>query len=155
MTLSDRIAVMYEGRIVGEVDAATAAVEEIGLMMAGGAGRVNVRIERRLSQPHWLTVVVPIGSLAVAFLLIAVVLVATGHDPVTTYKDLFEAAFTAGRRALADPDRGDAARLHRPLRRRRVPHEPLQHRRRGAALLRRHRRLRRGPATSPAGRHRS
>jgi general nucleoside transport system ATP-binding protein len=36
MTLSDRIAVMYEGRIVGEVDAATAAVEEIGLMMAGG-----------------------------------------------------------------------------------------------------------------------
>ncbi len=36
MTLSDRIAVMYEGRIMGEVDAATAAVEEIGLMMAGG-----------------------------------------------------------------------------------------------------------------------
>ncbi len=36
MTLSDRIAVMYEGRIVGEVDAATAAVAEIGLMMAGG-----------------------------------------------------------------------------------------------------------------------
>ncbi len=38
MTLSDRIAVMYEGRIVGEVDAATAAVAEIGLMMAGGGG---------------------------------------------------------------------------------------------------------------------
>jgi simple sugar transport system ATP-binding protein len=36
MTLSDRIAVMYEGRIMGEVEAATAAVEEIGLMMAGG-----------------------------------------------------------------------------------------------------------------------
>ena len=36
MTLSDRIAVMYEGRIMGEVDAATAVVEEIGLMMAGG-----------------------------------------------------------------------------------------------------------------------
>jgi simple sugar transport system ATP-binding protein len=36
MTLSDRIAVMYEGRIMGQVDAATAAVEEIGLMMAGG-----------------------------------------------------------------------------------------------------------------------
>ncbi len=36
LTLSDRIAVMYEGRIVGEVDAAQAAVEEIGLMMAGG-----------------------------------------------------------------------------------------------------------------------
>jgi ABC-type uncharacterized transport system ATPase subunit len=38
-TLSDRIAVMYEGRIVGEVDAATAAPEEIGLMMAGGQER--------------------------------------------------------------------------------------------------------------------
>ena len=36
MTLSDRIVVTYEGRIMGEVDAATAAVEEIGLMMAGG-----------------------------------------------------------------------------------------------------------------------
>ena len=33
--LSDRIAVMYEGEIVGEVDAATATVDELGLMMAG------------------------------------------------------------------------------------------------------------------------
>jgi simple sugar transport system ATP-binding protein len=38
MTLSDRIAVMYEGRIVGEVDAATADIEQVGLLMAGGAG---------------------------------------------------------------------------------------------------------------------
>ncbi len=37
MTLSDRIAVMYEGRIVGEVDAETAVVDELGLMMAGAA----------------------------------------------------------------------------------------------------------------------
>ena len=36
MTLADRIAVMYEGRIVGEAEAATAAVADIGLMMAGG-----------------------------------------------------------------------------------------------------------------------
>jgi simple sugar transport system ATP-binding protein len=35
MTLSDRIAVMYEGAIVGEVDAAAASVEELGLLMAG------------------------------------------------------------------------------------------------------------------------
>jgi general nucleoside transport system ATP-binding protein len=34
--LADRIAVIYEGSIVGEVDAATATVEEIGLMMTGG-----------------------------------------------------------------------------------------------------------------------
>jgi simple sugar transport system ATP-binding protein len=36
MTLSDRIVVIYEGRLVGEVDAASAVVEEIGLLMAGG-----------------------------------------------------------------------------------------------------------------------
>jgi simple sugar transport system ATP-binding protein len=34
--LADRIAVMYEGSIVGERDAATATVEELGLLMAGG-----------------------------------------------------------------------------------------------------------------------
>jgi simple sugar transport system ATP-binding protein len=34
--LADRIAVMYEGAIVGELDAALAGVEEIGLLMAGG-----------------------------------------------------------------------------------------------------------------------
>jgi len=34
--LADRIAVMYEGAIVGERDAATATVEELGLLMAGG-----------------------------------------------------------------------------------------------------------------------
>ena len=56
---------------------------------------MTIRIERRLTQPHWLKVAVPVGSPVVAFALIAVVLLATGHDPITTYKDLFEAAFTA------------------------------------------------------------
>jgi len=36
LALADRIAVMYEGRIVGEFDARAADVEEIGLAMAGG-----------------------------------------------------------------------------------------------------------------------
>ena len=35
-SLSDRIAVMYEGEILGEFDARAADVEEIGLLMAGG-----------------------------------------------------------------------------------------------------------------------
>ena len=56
---------------------------------------MNVRIERRLTQPRWLTVAVPIGSLTAAFALIAIVLLATEHNPVTTYRDLFDAAFTA------------------------------------------------------------
>jgi ABC-type uncharacterized transport system ATPase subunit len=38
MALADRIAVMYEGAIVGERNAATATVEELGLLMAGGEG---------------------------------------------------------------------------------------------------------------------
>jgi simple sugar transport system ATP-binding protein len=37
--LADRIAVMYEGRIVGIVDPGTATLEEIGLLMAGGHAR--------------------------------------------------------------------------------------------------------------------
>ena len=35
LTLADRVAVMYEGAIVGEADARTATVEQIGLLMAG------------------------------------------------------------------------------------------------------------------------
>jgi simple sugar transport system ATP-binding protein len=36
LALSDRIAVLYEGAIVGELPAEGASVEEIGLLMAGG-----------------------------------------------------------------------------------------------------------------------
>ena len=46
LTLSDRIVVMYEGAVVGEVDAASATVEEIGLLMAGVTATPR---ERRVS----------------------------------------------------------------------------------------------------------
>ena len=36
LALADRIVVLYEGRIAGEVDADAATVEELGLLMAGG-----------------------------------------------------------------------------------------------------------------------
>jgi simple sugar transport system ATP-binding protein len=36
LALADRIAVIYEGAIVGELDARATSVEEIGLLMAGG-----------------------------------------------------------------------------------------------------------------------
>jgi ABC-type uncharacterized transport system ATPase subunit len=39
--LSDRILVMFRGRIVGEFDAATATVKEIGLAMAGIAANAT------------------------------------------------------------------------------------------------------------------
>jgi ABC-type uncharacterized transport system permease subunit len=53
-----------------------------------------VRIERRLQQRWWLSVVVPVGSLVVAFAIMAVVLAASGHDPGHTYRKVFEAGFT-------------------------------------------------------------
>ena len=36
MNVSDRIAVMFEGKIVGLIDAKEADMETLGLMMAGG-----------------------------------------------------------------------------------------------------------------------
>jgi simple sugar transport system ATP-binding protein len=40
LALSDRIAVMYEGRVVAVVDAASAVREELGLLMAGSGAQV-------------------------------------------------------------------------------------------------------------------
>ena len=54
---------------------------------------MRVRIERRLNQPRWLPLVVPLGSIAAAFLIIAVVLLATGHDPLHAFRKLFLSAF--------------------------------------------------------------
>jgi len=52
-----------------------------------------VRIERRLRQPRWLLVAVPAGSIVFAFFASGLVLLATGHDPVPAYRELFDAAF--------------------------------------------------------------
>jgi simple sugar transport system permease protein len=52
-----------------------------------------IRVERRLEQPRSLSFAVPVGSVAVAFVVMALVLVITGHDPLHTYKRLFVAAF--------------------------------------------------------------
>jgi simple sugar transport system permease protein len=60
-----------------------------------------IKIERRLEQPRWLNVAVPIGSIAVSFLVIAAVLGVTGHDPVHTYRRLISAAFV-GKAAWTD-----------------------------------------------------
>src|SRR5262249_58280234 len=64
----------------------------------GGAGpadggRRMIRIERRLEQPRWLSVVVPVVSVAIAFVLATVVLVLTHHPPLHTFRRLFQAAF--------------------------------------------------------------
>jgi simple sugar transport system permease protein len=52
-----------------------------------------IRIERRLAQPKWLMFAVPAGSIVLAFFVMAVVLVATGHAPLHTFGRLLDTAF--------------------------------------------------------------
>ena len=49
--LADRIAVMYEGRIVGVLPARRSPSEELGLLMAGSGGRRIRRLWRRGGGP--------------------------------------------------------------------------------------------------------
>jgi ABC-type uncharacterized transport system permease subunit len=55
--------------------------------------RAHIGFEQRLNRPRWLKVGVPVGSVVFAFLVVAIVLLATGHDPLTEYRKLFDAAF--------------------------------------------------------------
>lgn len=52
-----------------------------------------IRIERRLTQPRWLSVAVPLGSLVVAFGVMTVVLFVTGHAPGHTFSRLIDTGF--------------------------------------------------------------
>jgi general nucleoside transport system permease protein len=54
---------------------------------------VRITVEQRLKRPRWLAVAVPVCSVVFAFLVAALVLLATGHNPVSTYRQLFNAAF--------------------------------------------------------------
>ncbi len=54
---------------------------------------MRVTFERRLKQPRWLSLAVPIVSVVFALAVAALVLLATGHNPLTTYHQLVEAAF--------------------------------------------------------------
>jgi simple sugar transport system permease protein len=52
-----------------------------------------IRIERRLEQPRWLSIAVPVGSILIAFVFMTVVLLATHHPPLATFRKLFDNAF--------------------------------------------------------------
>ena len=54
-----------------------------------------MRIERRLRQPWWLVPVVPVVSIAFALALGGLVLLLTGHQPLHSFRRLFDAAFLA------------------------------------------------------------
>src|SRR5207247_8844339 len=51
------------------------------------------RLRRRPEQPGWLSVVVPIVSIAFACLLATLVLLPSHHPPLHTFRRLFDAAF--------------------------------------------------------------
>jgi ABC-type uncharacterized transport system permease subunit len=52
-----------------------------------------VRLERRLVAPRRLALLVPVGSLVAAIVLGGIVLLATGHDPLWSYRRIFDTAF--------------------------------------------------------------
>jgi simple sugar transport system permease protein len=54
-----------------------------------------IRLERRVDVPRWLNVAVPLASFAAALVVGAILLAATGHDPIDTYQRILERAFTA------------------------------------------------------------
>ena len=54
-----------------------------------------IRIERRVDNPRWLSLAVPAGSLVLAAIIVGIVLAATGHNPLSTYSQIYHAAFTS------------------------------------------------------------
>ena len=52
-----------------------------------------IRIERRLAQPRWLALVVPVGSIVLAFGVMALVLLVTHHPPGHTFSRLIDTGF--------------------------------------------------------------
>ena len=52
-----------------------------------------IRVERRLAQPRWLMLAVPVGSVVAAFGVMTIVLVVTHHSPGQTFRRLFDTGF--------------------------------------------------------------
>jgi ABC-type uncharacterized transport system permease subunit len=58
-------------------------------------GRIPLRFERRLHRtPPWLNVAIPVGATVVAFLLVAILLLISGHDPLTSFREMIQSAVT-------------------------------------------------------------
>jgi simple sugar transport system permease protein len=54
-----------------------------------------IRLERRVDLPRWLSVAVPLLSFAAALVVGGIVVAATGHDAVDTYRRILERSVTA------------------------------------------------------------
>ena len=53
-----------------------------------------IRFAVRENRPRWLTVAVPLASVVLAMIVAGIVLLATSHNPLTTYKNIFQASIT-------------------------------------------------------------
>jgi simple sugar transport system permease protein len=91
--LADRILVMYEGEVVGELQAGAASIEEIGLLMAGGEARDQAR-----APPGSALVVVDSRSARLARGCVRDPgrrsSRCSGHAVGETFRDIVEAGFT-------------------------------------------------------------
>ncbi|MEZ5138070.1 MAG: hypothetical protein R2702_09715 [Acidimicrobiales bacterium] len=56
---------------------------------------MGLRLERRVDRPRWLTVAVPLASVAVALLVGGVVIALSGNDALDTYARILERGFTS------------------------------------------------------------
>ena len=103
-SLSDRVLVIYEGRIVAELPPESSE-EDFGVYMTGGGRGTEAQRERRRrgtpAQPHrrqprlatYLRsggFIAPLITVLVAFIAGGLVVLITGHDPIETYKAIFK-----------------------------------------------------------------
>ncbi len=54
-----------------------------------------LRLERRLDTPKWLKLTVPLVSIVLAAIIVGILLAATGHNPFSTYHQMYSASVTA------------------------------------------------------------
>ena len=140
-SLSDRILVMFAGRIVGE-RGPEATEGELGLLMAG----VEQQGGRRMSTPYaklprWADYgLIPLVNLLVAFLVAGLVVLLVGENPLRAAVILFDGAFGSGQNIAYTLFYATNFIFTGPRRGGRLPLRPVQHRRRGPGLYRRPRR---------------
>ena len=174
LSICDRIAVMYEGRVMGVMPAQDANRDELGLMMAGetlpSLGRSDhasircalkrwhgqatqascgdlgmaLKLERRMEPSRTANILVPILSILLALAACGVLLLIVGVNPLETYRAMVQGAFGSAYAISETLVRADPADADRPGRVRRLSHVVLEHRRRGAVGHGRLRRLGRG-----------
>ena len=150
--LSDTLQVMLRGRLVATLDPATCTPEQLGGHMTGATAR-RVPHERRLRRlgPALLA---PVLAVVVALVISSLVMAALAVNPLDVFEVMLDFGDTpepAGHRDRGDHQPGDPAVPRRPRGGDRLPHGPVQHRRRGPVPARDDRRRRRGRAVALPG----